>query len=219
MPLSDELMVAAMFGSQYDVVNGHITYQYRQIARVLRHLRGRRRYCAIDIGAHVGLWSMNITPYFERVLAFEPVKEYCDIYRFNVDMGIAEVHNVGLSNAEGKAKLRFANNGNSGRTMVLPGDGDSCQLRTLDSYGIEDCQLMKLDTEGHELKVLQGAEETIKRTRPVIVLEQNGSDATMGGRRDEGTRFLLELGMKIIVRIQPDVIFDWPEHDVVGGED
>ena len=44
---------------------------------------------------------------------------------------------------------------------------------TLDSLNYNDVDYIKIDTEGHELKVLQGCEETLKRTHPVIVLEQN----------------------------------------------
>ena len=51
---------------------------------------------------------------------------------------------------------------------------------TLDSLNYNDVDYIKIDTEGHELKVLQGCEETLKRTHPVIVLEQNDTVVRYG---------------------------------------
>lgn len=45
------------------------------------------------------------------------------------------------------------------------------QLRTLDSYGFEDVDIIKVDVEGHEFDVVQGAEQTILKYHPVVQLE------------------------------------------------
>jgi uncharacterized protein YndB with AHSA1/START domain len=41
----------------------------------------------------------------------------------------------------------------------------------LDEYQFTDVSLLKVDVEGHELEVLQGASRTIDRERPVILVE------------------------------------------------
>ncbi|MBK8233225.1 MAG: FkbM family methyltransferase, partial [Candidatus Eisenbacteria bacterium] len=40
-------------------------------------------------------------------------------------------------------------------------------------YGFADVDLIKIDVEGHELQVLEGLEKTLKRSRPVLVVESN----------------------------------------------
>jgi hypothetical protein len=45
------------------------------------------------------------------------------------------------------------------------------QLKTLDSFGIENVSFVKIDTEGHELEVLRGAVQTMSSNRPVAIIE------------------------------------------------
>ncbi len=56
---------------------------------------------------------------------------------------------------------------------------------------------IKIDVEGFELPVLEGAVETIQRCRPLMLVEQNGNDEVHFGRpRNEATAFLESLGMR-----------------------
>jgi hypothetical protein len=49
------------------------------------------------------------------------------------------------------------------------------EVRTLDSYGIQNIAFIKMDVEGNELSVLKGARETIVRSgNPKILFESNG---------------------------------------------
>ena len=48
---------------------------------------------------------------------------------------------------------------------------DSIEKITIDSLYLENVSLMKIDVEGHELSVLKGAEQTILKNKPVIILE------------------------------------------------
>jgi hypothetical protein len=49
--------------------------------------------------------------------------------------------------------------------------GDKVEARTVDSFRFSDVSLIKIDVEGHELKVLRGAEKTISTFHPVIIIE------------------------------------------------
>src|SRR5262249_4139224 len=44
-------------------------------------------------------------------------------------------------------------------------------IKTLDEYGLENVWFMKVDVEGHELDVLKGAQATLERCRPNLLVE------------------------------------------------
>jgi len=77
---------------------------------------------------------------------------------------------------------------------------------TIDDLGLDACDLIQLDVEGFEAKVLQGASQTITRCRPVIMVEDRGHGTRYGmqfllpwiehtfgyiGVSDNGTDFVL----------------------------
>ena len=57
------------------------------------------------------------------------------------------------------------------RTRPTDPPTETVTLRTLDSYGFEDVDIIKIDVEGHEFDVVQGAEQTILKYHPVVQLE------------------------------------------------
>jgi hypothetical protein len=60
---------------------------------------------------------------------------------------------------------------NFGAVSLLDKWIGSVAVSTIDSFGITQCDFMKIDVEGMELHVLQGAENTIEKFRPVIAVE------------------------------------------------
>lgn len=52
-------------------------------------------------------------------------------------------------------------------------DGDPVEIITIDSLGLDRCDLIKLDVQGAERDVLIGAGETIQRFRPLLYLEND----------------------------------------------
>lgn len=132
---------------------------------------------AIDVGANFGIWSYKLSKLFQKVEAFEPLVECtAEIKAFGA-INI-NVHDVALSSAEGfnelhisiaKGRLRhgyatFGNVAGEHRTILVP-------VRTLDSYNFSNVAFIKIDVEGHELEVIKGAETTIAREKPVMLIE------------------------------------------------
>lgn len=137
---------------------------------------------AVDAGAHIGTLSValaNLLGPKGVVYAFEPQRK---LHR-------ELVHNARLNGLENIVALRFALGSKPGIVEMSPatkhneggtgvaGGGDRAELRTLDGFGLENVSLIKIDVEGYEDHVLDGARETIMRNRPVIVIEiQGGSN-------------------------------------------
>ena len=73
------------------------------------------------------------------------------------------------------------------------------QQRMLDEYNFENVDYIKVDVEGHELDVLQGGVKTIKRCKPLIVIEQNHitEEYEKGGKFD-ALEFLQSIGYEVV---------------------
>ncbi len=169
------------------VLNGRPSYQGKKQVAVLDHCPMTNRRTMIDVGAHIGLWSFNFSHWFKRIEAFEPVLEHRNCYQANMQTRQDEVslHPYALGDKEKLVSIRV-NPSSSGDSWVdkdvLNGKQD-VQQKTLDSFVFEDVDLIKVDCEGYEEFVLRGAEETIRRWKPVICVEQ---------KRDMARKFNLE---------------------------
>jgi FkbM family methyltransferase len=169
------------------------------------------RKTAIDIGANVGLWSRDLTAHFAQVIAFEPVPLFRECLSKNVTNANFTVYNQALGNEHTWAKMNVTL-GNMGHTHIAPdsiGQGDT-EIRTLDSYDFNDISYIKMDCEGFEYRVIQGAEQTIKRCRPVVVVEQKPHDAYSS---DYGQYAAIDLlkswGMVVLQQVKDDWIMGW----------
>src|SRR5262249_3290635 len=72
-----------------------------------------------------------------------------------------------------KGRRGYSNQGASLSAAKVTGEHGKVRVeaRTLDSYAFEDVCCIKIDVEGHELAVVAGAAETLKRCRPTLVVE------------------------------------------------
>lgn len=150
----------------------------------LRHLHRftRRGGTAVDVGANRGHYACRMSQLFDRVHAFE-IDPGLTSDLACLAPGRVEVHNVGLSASAGRASFFVPFRGDG---MRLHGWGslhaDNCpdadhvtetqvELQPLDDFALADVALIKIDVEGHELQVLQGARQTLARWRPVVLVE------------------------------------------------
>lgn len=136
----------------------------------------------IDIGANKGVYSYALSKLSRDVLAFEPNPKMFQILTRGVPANV-RTFEVALSNSEGTAELilpvqrsgRFSNQGATLQTKKLDGDKEfsvwPVEQKKLDSYDCRDVAFIKMDVEGFELEVLEGAAETLARERPVMLIE------------------------------------------------
>jgi FkbM family methyltransferase len=159
---------------------------------------------ALDVGAYIGLVSTYLARKFARVISFEAVPSTFGLLARNT----AELPNVTPMNvAVGRetGELFFSHYPKHGQLSHVSGSNDHpgtvrigpVPVATIDSLNLDEVSFIKIDVEGHELPVVQGAAKTILRCRPLIMIEQAGNEEKHFERpRDEASRFLEELGMR-----------------------
>ncbi len=179
---------------------------YPSLAAAMLFVEKRRR--AIDIGAHVGLWSRWLVDFFEKVDAFEPIKEHAELFERNVVGNRWRLHNVALGSEARSVGMKLYS-GDTGRSHVC-GTGQTQMVR-LDAFGFEDVDLIKIDVEGYELQVLRGAERTLLECKPIIIIEQRGCEVLNFGEGDpdQAMDYLLSLGMRRILPVGCDWVMGW----------
>jgi len=187
---------------------GPTEYQQPVRLRSLQHVKNKRT--ALDIGANVGLWSRDLVKHFEQVIAFEPVAMFRECLEHNVTAPNIVVESVALGDTEGQVNM-IITEGNTGHTHVDPNsvNGDTKIIR-LDSLNLQNVDYIKIDCEGFEYRVLQGAKETIKRCRPVVVIEQKPHEMYSKDYGQFAAIGLLEdWGMVRLDQVKDDWIMGW----------
>lgn len=183
-------------------------YQKKNLIR-LRDLKPNAR-TIIDVGANIGMNSIEYATWAKTVHAFEPTQQTYTMLTRNValaqqqgssakgwyetDHGLADTtvagdihtYDVACSSAEGTSKIIIKKD-NAGhnyvdnlhlptrtgkiRTRPTEPPTQDITLKKLDSYNFDEVDIIKVDVEGHEFDVVQGAEQTILTHRPVVQLE------------------------------------------------
>jgi len=125
----------------------------------------------IDVGANVGFFSMLIRDIFpsSKIYSFEPTPlTYSCLKRNLVGDRKTHTYNLGISDKPGIAKMNF--DPQSSLISQISSRGNiNVKLTTLDNFirnnQINMIDILKIDTEGHELYVLKGAKKTLSKTR------------------------------------------------------
>lgn len=174
----------------------------------------------IDAGAFIGdstasfLERVGLTG---KVLAFEPNMDAWECLRRNCPRAISHPFALG---APGYPMLELTPEENAGARYLRKfgfdkEKGYAVHVATLDSLGLKQCDFVKCDAEGFELHVLKGAEQTINRFHPKLLLEVN-----QGALRRQGTNplelygWLKDHGYDYRI-IQPECSESDPQYDIL----
>ena len=184
--------------------------EYQQPVRMRSMQFVKTKRTALDIGANVGLWSRDLVKRFDRVIAFEPVPMFRECLLRNVIADNLEVRPIALGDSEAMIRMVITE-GNTGHTHVDPNSiGGDTQLTRLDTLQLPAVDYIKIDCEGFEYRVLQGAEQTIRRCIPIVVIEQKPHDMYV---KDYGQFAAIELlkswGMVRLDQVKDDWIMGW----------
>lgn len=147
---------------------------------LVRYLADRSRE-AIDVGANTGGYIHFMLKFAKRVHAFEPIPEFqADLLRKFA--GRIQLWPIGLSDESARIELAIPRiNGQlvHGCATVSPIAAKAypavepveINLDALDDVYYGDVGFMKIDVEGHEMKVLEGAASTIQKCQPRVLVE------------------------------------------------
>ena len=185
------------------------TYQERQRKRVLKYVKNWD--AVYDVGAHIGFWARDFSERFDKVYCFEPCREHVRLLRLNVPSCL--ICPTAIGNKRQYVSLENHNKNNSGATSVTIGGAEPKELMlTLDYFG--ECRkervgLIKIDVEGYELRVLEGAKETLLKDKPIVVFEVKSGYKKYGLTEKAPQKFCEKLGMKKLEQIKSEHIMGW----------
>lgn len=160
-------------------------YDLWKIAKREPEIRRLREWCrkdriAIDVGAHRGVYSCYMLPRSRGVIAFEPLPSLQEQLRQYFGDRI-RLYPVALSDTDGQAELRLPRGLSSCATIDThnplevpdrrPIETIAVTTRRLDSYHFTNVGFIKIDVEGHEERVLHGALQTLRESRPILLIE------------------------------------------------
>jgi FkbM family methyltransferase len=143
----------------------------------------------IDIGSNIGLISLYMLRYIPeiKIYAFDPGPHQSMLFRKTIGDNKLEknvqLYEIALSNKDGKSSFNIHDTRHVSADGLIDteraGETSRIEISTkrLDTWWHDslnpNINLIKIDTEGAELWVLEGAQELIKKCKPVIMIEMN----------------------------------------------
>lgn len=133
-----------------------------------------------DIGANIGVHTSAFSKHSTFVCSWEANPQNFKLLRMNTQGKLApnvKVHNVAISNGK-KDTIQIqdfdqSKSSNKGELSIVEKGGVEISARSIDSYMMNYPlpSLIKIDVEGHELEVLQGALVMLKTVKPILYFE------------------------------------------------
>jgi FkbM family methyltransferase len=159
-------------------------------------------HSSIDIGANVGVYSYYMAKFSKNVIAFEPNRDLWSGLARLLPSNV-RLESAALSRVSSKAVIRI-DSSNAGVATIEESNDLCCvadksvvvnrevETRTLDSFNFTDIAMIKIDVEGHEEAVIEGAHDTLVRNQPVLLIESE--DRHKPGAPRRLAEFLATLG-------------------------
>jgi FkbM family methyltransferase len=181
----------------------HIERELQNIHAVINTLSDGA--IAIDAGANIGFVSIPLSNWLRSkggtVHAFEVQRMFCHALCGSValnDINNLFVHNYGLGEAVKELKIPLQNYSQvkdfgmvSLKEQEDIGDHENVKITTIDSLNLDRLDFLKIDVEGMELEVLDGGQETIRKSRPWCWIEYWMVDKDLLKEKFEGLNYTI----------------------------
>lgn len=179
--------VAGVEVRSFELVNSHAIDESPLLDRLVDDCE--RDDVVFDVGANIGTYSLVLAQQLTdgTVFAFEPVRSVFRRMQANLAVGTrpgtSYPVNVALSDENGRdtihtgSKDRFSTLSSTVATVRDLSGETTITKRRLDELDLPTPNVLKVDTEGHELKVLRGAEGVLESARPRVYVEPHDVEA------------------------------------------
>lgn len=127
---------------------------------------------AIDVGCRDGEYTRYLHKDFNHVFCFDYRRR--KLFHKNVDLNKITHFKCAIGEEHKIIKVSGGGSITSGSVPLEKWYDE--QLYTIDEFNLSDIDYIKIDVDGYELNVLQGAVNTIKKYSPLIIAEQEHSD-------------------------------------------
>jgi FkbM family methyltransferase len=184
----------------------------------------------LDLGAHLGTFSLAAAAAGCRVIAVEASPENVSLLRASAEKN--RFHNLQVVHAavsDRPGTLKFFSYGPYGHVATSENEAKSVEVRALAvddllaELGVKRVDFIKLDVEGSEIKAVDGMRKLLGGSEPpIMVFESNGHTLNFYGRRPSELMRALErlgfehhlIGPKVLLRstsfdVQPSVCLDY----------
>ena len=177
----------------------------------------------IDVGGHIGTTSLPYSRLFKKCIAYEPNKEsynfFIDTIKVNNIKNI-ELYNKGVYNKTTNCIVLPHSDSNSGcyyikECLDIDNMNKISVVKLDDVHFNTKIDFIKIDTEGSELYVLEGAIEIIKKWKPLIQIETNEcSDKYFGYNKEKIFRFIKDLKYEVFNDDGNNPLFYYPKNKI-----
>lgn len=161
----------------------------------------------VQAGGAMGMYPRFWAEHFNKVITFEPCPKSYSCLIKNCDDPKFDTYNTGLGNPQ-PGELYQLNNQNKSNlgthktigpiTTTIGTKYLNIDLMSIDSLDLRACDLIHLDVEGFEQQIIEGAIETIKKFRPLVITERAG-----------GGKLLEQLGYQQVFKGKMDTVFSY----------
>lgn len=188
-----------------------VGYQLDRLERAARFVTNWD--LAVDVGAHVGIFTRYLAARFKSVVAVEPDPANFECLEKNTAT-LANVTRVqcALGDENREAGIAPGDRRNTGNRQLDLG-GSGVPVRRLDDVSPPGPGLVKIDVQGYELFVLRGGAAVIATARPVVIMECEpaGKLGRQFSPPEAAANFLAGLGAVEVDRVGHDRIFSFGE--------
>ena len=164
----------------------------------------------VQAGGACGVWPARLAQDFATVITFEPDPENFMALVANTRhlKNISALqHAVSDASGFGSLQRNDLEKDNAGASYLTT--GGEVSVVSIDDLNLPSCGLIQLNIEGREISALQGAEQTLRKYKPVVMIEEKPLPqmADQGIDLLAARRFLGSLGYQPVAAIHRDIVF------------
>ena len=194
--------------------NGIYNYEQTQFIKKLV----KKKHIVLDIGAHIGYFTLIMAKQAKQVHAFEPEARNFQLLKMNLELNKqsnVKLHNVAVAETNGKTMLHLCEM-NRGMHRIYPSHWCKGGTREVQTVRIDDiiqeADFIKMDIEGAELGALKGMTKLLKKCDITIIMEFLPSSIEEYGVKPRNIHDLLtSLGYDFKLSLKDSISFEQVE--------